>query len=312
MTDPRTAFKTVFDTNLNASALTAHDGSTRLKYKVEWALAWDNIADLMTKQKHDLIITVKLVSVEAIGPASNSRGYEWLVEVTAWAIDKTANGDFTVSGAETMVKAADELLRVIRENVAGSEKEIDRGYAEEHKIGSAYLYSLPIRFKYRTFVAGTSSVSHTEMVLKHTWQMRIGKDANNYVTLERGIEDFEQWLDPHVTPQFAGTTITASASNKGYKNWRWRLTLLGDFYTGFYATDVQTAGGNQYAIVPNSDNNEIGYLVLSGTVIYGDSAQTQKTRTISITNGIVDTVRASLGNVFVYEGRAEYISYSDS
>lgn len=155
---------------------------------------------------------------------------------------------------------------------------------------------------------------HTEKVYGRVSNVQIGYDATHGVDITQGILSFEYDRMHGATPQFTANTKTSSTVFQPHSNFTWKLRFLSDCRIAFFATDVQVAGGNQYALVDNGDSNAIEYFKVIMPI--QDSAGAAKTRTYTITNGFCLQNRAYIGKdedaEYEYEGIAEYISYADT
>jgi len=154
----------------------------------------------------------------------------------------------------------------------------------------------------------------TEKVQGRISNVHIGYDATHGVNIIQGILSFEYDRVHDATPQFVANTKTSTTAFQPHSNFTWKLRFLSDCRIAFFATDVQVAGGSQYALVDNGDSNKIEYFKVIMKI--EDSAGAPKTRTYTITNGYCTRNRAFIGEDqdanYEYEGIAEYISYSDA
>jgi len=154
----------------------------------------------------------------------------------------------------------------------------------------------------------------TEKVYGRISNVHIGYDSTHGVNITNGILSFEYARIHDATPQFVANTKTSATAFQPHSNFTWKLRFISDCRAAFFATDVQVAGGNQYALVDNGDSNKIEYFKVIMSI--QDSAGAVKTRTFTITSGFCTRNRAYIGDdqdsIFEYEGIAEYISYSDA
>ena len=153
----------------------------------------------------------------------------------------------------------------------------------------------------------------TEKVYGRVSNVHIGYDDTHGVNISKGIKSFEYDRIHDATGQFVGNTKTSPTIFQPHSNYMWKLRFLSDCRIAFFATDVQVAGGNQYAIT-SGDSNMIEYFRVIMKIV--NSSGADKTRTYTITNGYCTKNRAYIGNdddaVYEYEGLAEYITYSDA
>jgi len=154
----------------------------------------------------------------------------------------------------------------------------------------------------------------TEKVYGRVRNVHIGYDSTHGVNISKGILSFEYDRTHDATPQFVANTKTSSTTFQPHSNFTWKLRFLSDCRIAFFLTDVQVAGGNQYALVDNGDSNLIEYFKV--LMYIQDGSGVEKTRTYTITNGYCTRNQAYIGDdqdaIYEYQGTAEYISYSDA
>jgi hypothetical protein len=154
----------------------------------------------------------------------------------------------------------------------------------------------------------------TEKVPGRITHVYIGYDSTHGVDISRGIVSFEYWRNHEARRQNASNSKTSATIFQPHSNFGWKLRFLSDCRVAFFATDVVSGGGSEYALVDNGDSNEIEYFKVILPI--QDGAGASKTRTYTITNGFCTKNRAYIGDdqdaVYEYEGDAEYISYSDA
>jgi hypothetical protein len=154
----------------------------------------------------------------------------------------------------------------------------------------------------------------TEKVYGRISNVQIGYDATHGVDIIKGILRFEYARVHDATPQFTANTKTSGTVFQPHSHFTWKLIFLSDVRIAFFATDVQAAGGNQYALNDNGDSNKIEYFKVILPI--EDQAGVARTRTYTITNGVCTRNSTEIGDdedaQYVYEGVAEYISYSDA
>jgi len=155
---------------------------------------------------------------------------------------------------------------------------------------------------------------NTEKVPGRILNVSIGYDASNGVNIKSGIKSFEYWREHDAKPRDASDTKASSDIYQPHSHYRWKLAFLSDCRVAFFATDVQVAGGNQFALVVDDDSNKIEYFKVRATI--EDESGTSKTRTYVITDGYATKNRAYIGDdedaIYEYEGTAKSISYSDA
>jgi hypothetical protein len=154
----------------------------------------------------------------------------------------------------------------------------------------------------------------TEKVPGKITHVYIGYDATHGVDISSGIKSFRYGRVHDVKTAFNVSTKTATEIFQPHSNFEWRLEFLSDCRVAFFATDVQVAENNQFALVNNGDSNEIEYFRVILPI--EDGAGASKTRTYTITEGYCLRNGAEIGDdedaIYWYEGIAEYISYSDA
>jgi len=155
---------------------------------------------------------------------------------------------------------------------------------------------------------------NTEKVYGRVSNVHIGYDATHGVDIKSGIKRFWYWRNHDAKRANTGNSKTSASEFQPHSDFGWRLQFLSDCRVAFFATDVQVAGGNQYALVNNGDSNKIEYFKVIITI--EDSSGVEKTRTYTLTNAFALKNRADIGDdedaIYEYEGDAEYISYSDA
>ena len=155
---------------------------------------------------------------------------------------------------------------------------------------------------------------NTEKVTGRIKNVYIGYDATHGVDIKSGIKFFEYARVHDAKRANASNTKTSTKEFQPHSHFTWRLEFLSDCRVAFFATDVQVAGGNQYAMVNDGDSNKIEYFKVIMKI--EDQAGTAKTRTYTITNGYALRNGAPIGDdedaIYWYEGDAGYISYSDA
>jgi len=154
----------------------------------------------------------------------------------------------------------------------------------------------------------------TEIVPGRITHVYIGYDATHGVDINSGILRFIYARVHDAKTAFNVSNKTDSNIFQPHSNFTWRLEFISDSRAAFFATDVQVAEGNQYAMVNNGDSNKIEYFKVIMPIEDGDGLP--KTRTYTITNGYALRNGANIGAdedaEYWYEGIAEYISYSDA
>jgi len=155
---------------------------------------------------------------------------------------------------------------------------------------------------------------NTEKVPGTITNVYIGYDATHGVDIKSGIKRFRYWRNHDAKRANVANSKTSASEFQPHSDFSWELHFLSDCRVAFFATDVQVAGGNQYALVDNGDSNKIEYFKVIMTI--EDESGTSKTRTYTITNGFALRNSADIGDdedaIYEYEGDAEYISYSDA
>ena len=156
---------------------------------------------------------------------------------------------------------------------------------------------------------------NTEKVPGRITHVYIGYDSTHGVDIKSGIISFEyDRVHDNLRLQIPGSATRDVVQQLGMSFFNWKLKFLSDCRVAFFATDVQVAAGNQYAMIDNGLSNKIEYFKVIMTI--EDSAGNQKTRTYTITGGYALRNRAYIGDdedsIYEYEGDAEYISYSDA
>lgn len=155
---------------------------------------------------------------------------------------------------------------------------------------------------------------NTEKVPGRITNVYIGYDATHGVDVKTGIVSFEYWRNHDAKRANVASTKTSTTIFQPHSNFGWKLKFLSDCRVAFFATDVVSGGGTEYALVDNGDSNVIEYFKVIMTI--EDQAGAEKTRTYTITNGFALRNRAYIGDdedaIYEYEGDAEYISYSDA
>ena len=155
---------------------------------------------------------------------------------------------------------------------------------------------------------------NTEKIPGRITHVYIGYDGTHGVDIKSGIVSFEYWRNKEAKPYDCPSAKTADNFFQQPSTFGWRLRFLSDARVAFFATDVQVAGGNQYAMVDNDFSNEIEYFRVIMPIVDGSGAN--KTRTFTITKGYALKNRGYIGEdedaLCAYEGVAEYISYSDA
>jgi hypothetical protein len=143
----------------------------------------------------------------------------------------------------------------------------------------------------------------------------IGYDSGNCIHIYQGVLSFEySRMHDNIRMEIPSATTRSIVQQLGMSYFTWKLRLLGDCRQAFFATDVQAAAGNQYAMTSNNLSNKIEYFKVVMPI--QDEAGTPRTRTYTITNGYALRNHAVIGEgrdtEYEYEGDAEYISYSDA
>jgi len=155
---------------------------------------------------------------------------------------------------------------------------------------------------------------NTEKVVGRITNVKIGYDSTHGIDIQQGILRFMYARVHDAKTAFNASSKTDSGIFQPHSNFTFRLELISDCRAAFFATDVQSAGGNQYAMVNNGDSNKIEYFRVIAPIVDADGDEA--TRTYTITNGYILRNGGDIGNdedaVFWYEGIAEYISYSDA
>jgi len=155
---------------------------------------------------------------------------------------------------------------------------------------------------------------NTEKVPGRISNIHIGYDATHGVNIKSGIVGFSYRRIHDAKPQDASNTKASSNIFQPHSNYEWTLRFISDSRVAFFATDVQVAGGNQYALDPDGDSNKIEYFRVIMTI--EDESGTSKTRTYTITDGYATRNHADIeyakDAIYTYEGLAKEITYSDA
>jgi len=154
----------------------------------------------------------------------------------------------------------------------------------------------------------------TEKVPGRITHVYIGYDATHGVNISSGIKSFEYARIHDARRAFVANTKTAAGDYQPHSHYRWTLEFLSDCHVAFFATDVDNAGGDQFAMDENGDSHLIEYFRVIMPIV--DASGNNKTRTYTITNGYALRNRAYIGDdqdaIYVYEGDAEEITYADA
>jgi len=160
----------------------------------------------------------------------------------------------------------------------------------------------------------TLTDTKTEKVPGRITHVYIGSSDTSGVDISSGIASFEYWRNHDAKRANTANTKTSASIFQPHSDFGWKLKFLSDCWAAFFDTDVVAGGGKEVAMTPNGDSNKIGYFKVIVPIINASGAS--KTRTFTITNGYALRNRAMIGDdedaYFVYEGDAEYISYSDA
>lgn len=155
----------------------------------------------------------------------------------------------------------------------------------------------------------------TEKVVGRVTHVIIGYDATHGVDINKGILEFIPDRKKDLTRiQIPGSAVASIVQDLGGSSFSWSLRFLSDCRQAFFDTDVQVAAGNQYAMIDNGFSNKIEYFLVK--VAIESAAGVPLVRTYTITNGYALRNRTVIGRdedaEYVYEGEADYISYSDA
>jgi len=155
----------------------------------------------------------------------------------------------------------------------------------------------------------------TEKVMGRVTHVYIGYDSTHGVDINKGILGFHyDRVHPAVRNMPSGSATSPTINMQKPSFFTWKLKFLSDCRIAFFATDVQVAAGNQYAMTNNNFSNKIEYFKVKVAIETADGVP--YVRTYTITNGYALQNRAIIENdedaVYEYEGEAEYISYSDA
>lgn len=155
----------------------------------------------------------------------------------------------------------------------------------------------------------------TEKIAGRISSVTIGYDGTNGTKITQGIKSFSYWRkQDNLRLPIPSSATRNVVQQLGMSYFGWRLRFLSDCRTAFFGTDVQAAVGNQYAMTDNGLSNKIEYFTVIMQVT--DSSGSIKTRTYTIHGGYALRNSADIGEdvdaEYVYEGDAEYISYSDA
>ena len=144
--------------------------------------------------------------------------------------------------------------------------------------------------------------------------VQIGYDSTHGVDIKTGVVDFTYKRIHDAKPKHASNTKATSNIFQPHSHYEWTLSLCSDCRVAFFATDVQVAGGNQYALDEDGDSSKIEYFKIIMTT--ESEAGTSKTRTYTITDGYVTRNHANItygkDALYTYEGLAKEITYSDA
>lgn len=155
--------------------------------------------------------------------------------------------------------------------------------------------------------------TNTEKVPGRITHVYIGKDASNGVDISSGIKSFSYQRVHDARRKEVANTKTGASIFQPHSSFNWTLEFLSDSRVAFFDTDVTSTPGKK-ALDDNGDSNKIAYFRVLMPI--EDRAGASKTRTYTITNGYALRNRAYIGDdedaIYVYEGNAEYISYSDA
>jgi hypothetical protein len=155
---------------------------------------------------------------------------------------------------------------------------------------------------------------NTEKVPGRISNVLIGYDGTHYIDIETGIVSFEYWRNHDAKRANVADTKNSTTIFQPHSDFGWKLRFLSDCRVAWFATDVQIAGGNQYALDNDGDSNEIEFFKVVMTI--EDESGTEKTRTYTFVNGYALKNRAYIGDdqdaIYEYEGDAKEIWYDDA
>jgi len=154
----------------------------------------------------------------------------------------------------------------------------------------------------------------TEKVVGRITHVYIGYDATHGVDINKGILEFTYNRKKELTRIPTGSAVASVVQDLGGSSFEWSLRFLSDCRQAFFATDVQVAPGNQYAMIDNGFSNKIEYFKIKVAIETAEGVP--YVRTYTITNGYCLRNRAVIGRdddaEYEYEGEADYISYADA
>jgi len=153
---------------------------------------------------------------------------------------------------------------------------------------------------------------NTEKVPGRISHVIIGYDATHGIDIISGIKSFTYGRVHDAKRADTADSKTSAEIFQPHSKYTWRLEFLSDCRAAFVATDVQVAGGNQYALDPNGDSNKIEYFHVHMEIEKEDG--TTGTRNYDIGAGYCLRNGADIGDdqdaVYWYEGDAEQITYN--
>lgn len=134
----------------------------------------------------------------------------------------------------------------------------------------------------------------TEKLHGRITNVHIGYDATHGVNISSGILGFEFDRIHDAAPAHQLYTKTTANMYQGNSHITWRLRFLSDAAIAFYATDVQVAGGNQFALNNEADSNKIEYFKVIMTI--ENSSGVSKTRTYTLADAYCLGSRGVIGS----------------
>jgi hypothetical protein len=327
LTDPQSVILELLDPMFAAHKiitdnLTRDDGVTLAKFEACMDHTENRMALLFTTTpvNLDLLIVVGKPRKRAYSGSGPAVGYEHVVTVTPVAVTKyNSSGAVVVTASRMVDKAAQEIRRVVNNNMSGSMKLSGRESKAATRIGSLLVWGEPIDViylqwttAYGTYTTGTRRFGH----YLSEWRVGVSSGAHTVVGASSGLGPYMIGTSNPVTLiDIPGGTAIPQTSGTFNETWWLRVRDIEAITVLLYETNID---GSANKAMSSTTRYKIGYMAfVQNHVAINDTSDLRSvaSRTFTFTNAIVHYVERKCdeaGDYWTVYGSADSITETDA
>jgi hypothetical protein len=303
---------------ISPANLTKDDGTTLAKFEACMDHTETQLQLLFTTSpvKLDLLLVVGKPRKRAVtGPAI---GYEHVVTVTPCAVTKYNSSGVVIVTASRMVdKAAQEIRRVINENMSGSMKLTAQETKTPERVGSLLVWGEPINIVYIQWVTVYGTYTTSSRRFGHymrEWRVGVALAGSAYSSIgaSSGLGPWRvETSNPVRRMTIPGGTSVPQTSGSFHEEWSLAVRDHAGLTELLYATNID---GSANKAVTATARNTIGYMAFvdsAVTVTNATDARAVVVQTITFTGAVVHTVERrydEAGDYWMVQGTADSVT----